>query len=158
MKMEMEFKGLNDLVKALEQTASDDEIRAVNRKIVEKSAPAVKSAMSAEIPKSKDISISGRWFGKKSSVTAHAADNVPIGKVSMRGTSASVEVGWKLDDNSNYFYMKFINWGATARLRWGFLTHSPVNFVGKAVKKAEGELQQIAEQEYQAFLNRTIGD
>lgn len=158
MKMELEFKGLNELVKALEQTASDNEIKQVNRKIVEKCAPVVKSAMSEEIPKSKDISISGRWFGKKSSVSSHAADNVPVGKVSMRGTSASAEVGWKLDDNSNYFYMKFINWGATARLRWGFLTHAPVNFVGKAAVKADKELQQIAEKEYQAFLNKTIGD
>ena len=36
MKIEMEFDGLEELVKAFEKAASDDEIKATNRKIVEK--------------------------------------------------------------------------------------------------------------------------
>ena len=35
MKIEMEFQGLQELVKAFEDAASDEDIRAVNKKIVE---------------------------------------------------------------------------------------------------------------------------
>ena len=42
MKVEMEFQGLQELLKAFEDAASDAEIAEVNRKIVEKSEPVVK--------------------------------------------------------------------------------------------------------------------
>ena len=35
MKIEMEFQGLKELMKAFEDAASDEDIRAVNKKIVE---------------------------------------------------------------------------------------------------------------------------
>ena len=35
MKVEMEFKGLEELVKAFEESASDEEIKEVNRTIAE---------------------------------------------------------------------------------------------------------------------------
>ena len=60
MKIEMEFQGLEELVKAFEKAADDNKIRAVNRRIVEKSEPVVKRIMSGKIPKSADISKSGR--------------------------------------------------------------------------------------------------
>lgn len=156
MRIDMEFQGLHELIKAFERAANDNEMRETNVNIVKKSQPIVKKIMSEEIPKSKDISISGRCFGRRSKVSAHAADSVPIGNVKTKGISASVEVGWNLNDTSEYFYMKFINWGASSKLRWGTLTHPPVNFVEKAAKRADRELQSIAEQEYQTFLNSTL--
>lgn len=54
MKVEMEFQGLQELLKAFEDAASDAEIAEVNRKIVEKSEPVVKKIMSGKIPKSAD--------------------------------------------------------------------------------------------------------
>ena len=42
MRIEMEFEGLEELVKAFEKAAGDDEIKATNRKIVEKSEPVVR--------------------------------------------------------------------------------------------------------------------
>ena len=42
MKVEMEFQGLQELLKAFEDAASDAEIAEVNRKIVEKGEPVVK--------------------------------------------------------------------------------------------------------------------
>ena len=73
MKIEMEFKGLEELVKAFEAAASDEDIKATNKKIVEKSEPVVKRIMSGKVPKSADISKSGRGFGTKSHVSAQAA-------------------------------------------------------------------------------------
>ena len=46
MKIEMEFQGLQELVKAFEDAASDEDIRAVNKKIVEQGEPVVKRIMS----------------------------------------------------------------------------------------------------------------
>lgn len=81
MKIDMEFKGLEELVKAFESAASDEDIAQVNKTIAEKGEPVVQRIMSGKIPKSKDIKKSGRGFGSKSSVSAHAADEIPIGKV-----------------------------------------------------------------------------
>lgn len=149
MKIEMEFQGLQELLKAFEDAASDAEIAEVNRKIVEKSEPVVKRIMSGKIPKSADIKKSGRGFGTKSSVSAHAADSVPIGKTRMKGNSASAEVGWVIkSDDSQYAYVKFINWGT--------IYQPPREFIYAAGREADSELQKIAEQEYQTFLDSTI--
>lgn len=148
MKVEMEFQGLQELLKAFEDAASDAEIAEVNRKIVEKGEPVVKKIMSGKIPKSADIKKSGRGFGTKSSVSAHAADSVPIGKTRMKGNSASAEVGWDKSDNSEHFYVKFINWGT--------IYQPPREFIYETGRDADSELQKIAEQEYQAFLNNTL--
>lgn len=84
MKIDMEFKGLEELVKAFESAASDEDIAQVNKTIAEKGEPVVQRIMSGKIPKSKDIKKSGRGFGSKSSVSAHAADEIPIGKVNRK--------------------------------------------------------------------------
>ncbi len=148
MKVEMEFEGLEELIKAFEKAASDEDIKATNKKIIEKSQPVVKRIMSAKIPKSADISKSGRGFGTKSHVSAHAADSIPLGKIKHKGTSASAEVGWTLKDHSDYFYVKFINWGT--------IYQPPREFIFATGREADGELQSIAEQEYQAYLDNTI--
>lgn len=149
MKIEMEFKGLEELVKAFEKIASDEEIKATNRRIIEKSEPVVKQIMSGKIPKSADISKSGRGFGTKSKVSSHAADSVPIGKVKIKNTGASAEVGWDKSDRSEHFYVKFINWGTIYR--------PPQEFIYATGREADGELQEIAEKEYQLFLDNTVG-
>ena len=149
MKVEMEFKGLEELVKAFEKMASDDEIKEVNKSIVEKSEPIIKTIMSGKIPKSSDISKSGRGFGTKSQVSAHAADSVPIGKVKMKESGASAEIGWDKSDKSDHFYVKFINWGT--------IYQPPREFIYATGREADGELQKIAEQEYQNFLDQTVG-
>ena len=50
MKVEMEFQGLQELLKAFEDAAGDAEVAEVNRKIVEKGEPVVKKIMSGKIP------------------------------------------------------------------------------------------------------------
>lgn len=149
MRIEMEFKGLEELVKAFEAAATDSEIKEVNKSIVEKSEPTIKRIMSGKMPKSSDMSKSGRGFGSKSSVSAHAADSVPIGKVKYKGTGASADIGWEKSDNSEHFYVKFINWGT--------IYQPPREFIYATGREADGELQKIAEQEYQNYLDRTVG-
>lgn len=151
MKIEMEFQGLEELVRAFEKAASDDEIEQTNKRIAEKSEPVVKRIMSGKIPKSADISKSGRGFGTKSSVSAHAADEIPMGKVKVKGTGATAEVGWEKNtqDEGGHFYVRFINWGT--------IYQPPREFIYATGREADGELQKIAEQEYQSFLDNTVG-
>ncbi len=148
MKIEMEFQGLQELVKAFEAAACDDEIKETNKRIVEKSEPVIKRIMSGKMPKSADVSKSGRGFGSKSKVSGHAADNIPVEKVKFKETAASAEVGWEKSDKSEHFYVKFINWGTVYQ--------PPREFIYATGREADGELQRIAEQEYQAFLDKTV--
>lgn len=148
MKVEMDFQGFSDLIKAFERAANDSDIRETNKKIVEKSQPVVKEIMSKKIPRSADMSKSGRGFGTKSHVSAHAADSIPLGKVRYKGTAASAETGWDKKDKSEHFYVKFINWGT--------IYQPPREFIYAAGREADKELQKIAEQEYQAYLDRTM--
>ena len=128
--------------------ASDEDIKEVNQKIVKQSEPVVKNIMSGKIPKSADIKLSGRGFGSKSSVTSHAADSIPMGAVKMKDTGATADVGWEKSDNSEHFYVKFINWGTIYR--------PPQEFIYATGREADAELQKIAEQEYQSYLDNTL--
>ena len=148
MIVEMEFKGLDELVKAFEAAASDEEIKETNKRIAKKGQPVVKKIMSGKIPKSADIKLSGRGFGTKSSIKSHASDEIPLGKVKVNDTRATAEVGWEKSDKSEHFYVKFINWGT--------IYQPPREFIYETKKEADSKLQRIAEQEYQAFLNNTI--
>lgn len=148
MKIEMEFQGLQELLKAFEAAASDEDIKEINQKIVEKGQPLVKNIMSGKIPKSADIKLSGRGFGTKNPVTTHAADSVPVGKVKFKDTGASADVGWDKSYNGEHFYVKFINWGTIYR--------PPQEFIYATGREADAELQKIAEQEYQSYLDNTL--
>lgn len=101
------------------------------------------------MPKSRNQELSGRGFGSKSHPSGHAADAVPIEKVKTSGTKAEADVGWTKSDNSEHFYVKFINWGTVDR--------PPQEFIYKAGRAAEGQIQSIAEEEYQNFLDKTVG-
>ena len=98
MKIEMEFQGLKELMKAFEDAASDD--------------------------------------------------SIPMGAVKMKDTGATADVGWEKSDNSEHFYVKFINWGT--------IYQPPQEFIYATGREADAELQKIAEQEYQSYLDNTL--
>jgi HK97 gp10 family phage protein len=52
-------------------------------------------------------------------------------------------------DEGGHFYVRFINWGTIYR--------PPQEFIYATGREADAELQKIAEQEYQAYLDRTVG-
>lgn len=150
MKIGIDFSKIEALQRAFEKAADDDQIRAVNRQIVEEAQPLYKREMAKRIPQSADISKSGRGFGTKSSVTTHAANAVPMEKPRFRGTAASGEVGWTKADNSEHFYVKFIEWGT--------IYQPPREFIVTTAQALDGRLRAIAERKYQEFLGRTINN
>ena len=149
MRLDLDIEGLDELIKGLEESASEAEIRELNKNIVTKVQPLIKQEMARKMPKSGDISLSGRGFGSLSSVSAHAAEEIPVEKVKTSGTRAEAAVGWTQADNSSHFYVKFINWGTIYR--------PPQEFIFAAGRAVDGQIESIAEEEYQRFLNRTVG-
>ena len=146
MKIYLDFSGLEETLKALEECASEKEQRAANKRIVDRSIPIVKEAMQRRIPVSADNSKSGKEGYRPG---GHAKENVPISKTSTRGTQAWAEVGWQLGDSSEYFYMKFVEWGT-----WKM---PPRDFIEVAIKETQGRIAEIAKEEYEALLARKLG-
>lgn len=146
MKIELDFSGLEELMKNLEDCATDTELKAANKRIVNRSTPIVKEAMQKRIPVSADNSKSGKAGYRPG---GHAKNNVPISRISTRGTQAWAEVGWTLGDSSEYFYMKFVEWGT-----WKM---PPRDFVEIAIKETEDQIAAIAKDEYEALLARKLG-
>lgn len=68
-----------------------------------------------------------------------------MGAVKMKDTGATADVGWEKSDNSEHFYVKFINWGT--------IYQPPQEFIYATGREADAELQKIAEQEYQSYLD-----
>lgn len=146
MKIKLDFSGLEELMKSLEDCATDTELKAANKRIVNRSTPIVKEAMQKRIPVSADNSKSGKVGYRPG---GHAKNNVPISRISTRGTQAWAEVGWTLGDSSEYFYMKFVEWGT-----WKM---PPRDFIEIAIKETEDQIAAIAKDEYEALLARKLG-
>lgn len=146
MKIQLDFSGLEELMKSLEECATDTELKAANKRIVNRSTPIVKEAMQKRIPVSADNSKSGKAGYRPG---GHAKQNVPISRISTQGTQAWAEVGWTLGDSSEYFYMKFVEWGT-----WKM---PPRDFIEIAIKETEDQIAAIAKEEYEALLALKLG-
>lgn len=146
MKIALDFSGLEELMKNLEDCATDTELKAANKRIVNRSTPIVKEAMQKRIPVSANNAKSGKAGYRPG---GHAKNNVPISRISTRGTQAWAEVGWTLGDSSEYFYMKFVEWGT-----WKM---PPRDFIEIAIKETEDQIAAIAKDEYEALLALKLG-
>lgn len=146
MKITLDFSGIEETLKQLEDCATDKEQRAANKRVVERSQPIVKKAMQGHIPVSADNATSGK-IGYRPG--GHAKENVPISKIRTSGTQTWAEVGWTLGDSSEYFYMKFVEWGT-----WKM---PPRDFIEVAIRETEYQIAAIAEQEYKALIARKLG-
>ena len=150
MDITLEFKGLDELMKGIEEAATESEIQQLNKKIIKDIQPIVIETMSNLMPRSADISKSGRGWGTQRPVLAHSADSIPEGTVRAFGdTGATANIGWNEGNLGDHFYVKFTNWGTVQQ--------PPRNFVFEAGRQVDAELKKIAEKEYQRFLNNKIG-
>lgn len=153
MEISFDTANLDELIKTMNQIANNPERLEVDKKIVKRCGDYTKPVMQKEIPRSRDNSKSGRRLkggGTSRPQHGHAADNIPMSRPTIKDGAAKVEIGWKLSDNSEYFYMKFVNWGTASR--------PPNPFITRAVKKSENEYVEIATEEYQDFIKTKMGD
>ncbi|MCI9438465.1 MAG: hypothetical protein HFH85_15115 [Lachnospiraceae bacterium] len=138
----IEFAGLEELRKAIEELGSDAEVRKVNREIFRRCVEITHPRMKAKISKSSDNFKSGRKGYRPS---GHAADNIP-----RKVTANYGEAGWGLlGDAENWFYMKFVEWGTTKQ--------PPKDFIFNVREESDGDYSRIAEEEYQKLLNAKLG-
>ena len=143
VKMTLEFEGLKELQKKMEQLADDAEIAKVNKKVFRRAADATKPRMESHMPRSADNAKSGKRGYRP---PGHAKDNIPV-----KVTTKYGEVGWTLlGDAENWFYMKFVEWGTTKQ--------PPQDFLYNTRAESEDDYSRIADEEYQAFLNEKLGD
>lgn len=147
MQIQLDGAAIKELVAALEAAEGDDARAAVDKRIVKRGADIAKPDMARRIPRAADHKKSGSAWSKPSG--GPAADNVPQENPKKSGDSYAAKVGWTLDDNSEYFYMKFVNWGT--------LKMPPRDFVEPTAQVLEPQLQKIAEEEYQAELDKRLG-
>ena len=103
MSIEMEFEGLDELIKTVELLASEAEVDTANKKILKECGDLAYQTVKPLIHKSKDNSKSGR---KGSRPQGHASDNVPSPKFRTKKGEKYIVVGWEKSDKSPYYYMK----------------------------------------------------
>lgn len=142
MGIKIDYSGFDELQKAVEKAADQAELQRLNKKILTECADITKDRMKGRMPKSANNAKSGKRGNRPS---GHAADNIPV-----KVTGEYAEVGWKLTgDAANWFYMKFVEWG-TSKM-------PPRDFLENTAREAEAEHIQIADREYQAFLDERLG-
>ena len=147
MQIRLDGTVLQELVQALETAGGDAAMGAADKRIVKRGADLAKPEMERRIPRARDHSTSGSATSKPSN--GPAADNVPQENPKKSGDTYAAKVGWTLEDNSEYFYMKFVNWRT--------LKMPPRDFVTPTAQAVEPKLQRIAEEEYQAELDKHLG-
>lgn len=147
VKIDMEFTGLEELQKAFAELADDTEVTKVNKRIVTKCRDHAAEVMERKIPRSANNAKSGK---KGYRPHGHAASNVPVSNVKVSKGEPYATVGWEKADNSEYFYMKFVEWG-TYKMQ-------PRDFVYKTISECWPVWDGYAEEEYQNFLDGKLGD
>lgn len=105
----MEFEGLQDLIKACEKVASEEEINAVTKKALKKIIPIAEVESKRNYPRSDNPEKSGRAGSRTGQ---HSADNIPSKIKKQNGNYVAI-VGWDKGDTSPYFYNKFLEFGTS---------------------------------------------
>lgn len=152
MGVDLIFEGMDELIGKFNEMATESDIEKMDRRILERAKSIVQEVMKRNIPVSDDNAKSGRGLkggGSSRPKHGHARDNVPVSKVKKKSGSLYAEIGWTLQDDSEYFYMKFVNWGT--------LYQPPRDFTGAAERSAASEIAKVAEEELQSYVTRKIG-
>lgn len=140
--MNIEFEGLEDLIKEVEGLASESELEVINYKILKECGKKAQSAVKSKMTVSEDANKSGR---KGSRTGQHSSDKVPLSGVKSKNGYQSIMVGWDKSDNSPYFYVKFTEWG-TSKMK-------PQAYMQKTKSELEGYFSKVAEKEYEDLIN-----
>lgn len=148
MDINMEFEGLEDLIKTVEKMATQDELEKTNKELLKECGEVAHKEAGRLIHRSKDRSKSGpQHKGTKRSVPpGHAADNVPKPRFKKKNGRSYIIVGWDKSDNSDYFYMKMEEWGTTKR--------EPHHAFGKVNKLMKRKYDSIATKHYEKLIKK----
>ncbi|MFR4164209.1 MAG: HK97-gp10 family putative phage morphogenesis protein [Paraclostridium sordellii] len=146
MSIEMEFGGLDELIKIVDSLATETQVESINKKILKECGELAYQTVKPLIHESKDNSTSGR---NGSRPNGHARDNVPKPKLRKKRGRIYEVVGWEKTDNSPYYYMKMEEWGTSQRP-----PHHSFGLVNKMLKK---KYDEIAIKEYEKLIKKLEG-
>ncbi|ELQ0171365.1 HK97 gp10 family phage protein [Clostridium perfringens] len=140
---EIEFEGLDELIKTCESLATENQLENTNKKVLKECGDLAYETVKPLIHKSKDNSKSGR---KGSRPNGHALDNIPKPKISKKKGKLQCIVGWEKSDNTPYFYMKMEEWGTSKRP-----PHHSFGVVNKLLRK---QYSNIALKHYEKLVKK----
>ena len=146
MSIEMEFEGLDELIKIVDSLATETQVESINKKILKECGELAYSTVKPLIHESDNNSTSGRSGSRPN---GHARDNVPKPKLRKKGGRTYVVVGWEKSDKSPYYYMKMEEWGTSQRP-----PHHSFGLVNKMLKK---KYDEIAIKEYEKLIKKLEG-
>ncbi|MGL5086682.1 MAG: HK97-gp10 family putative phage morphogenesis protein, partial [Clostridium sp.] len=125
--MNIQFEGLDEIIKEVEGLANESELERVNYKILKECGKKAQDTVKSKMPVSKDASKSGR---KGSRTGQHSSSKVPLSGVKSKNGYQSILVGWDKADNSPYFYVKFTEWGTTKMKPQAYMQKTKTELVG----------------------------
>lgn len=151
MSIEMEFEGLDELIKTAESLATEEQVEGTNKKILKQCGDLAYDTAKKLVHRSKDNSKSGpQHKGSPRLVPpGHAQDNIPKPKIKKKKNTVYVIVGWEKTDNSPYFYMKMEEWGTSQR--------PPHHAFGLVNEMLGAHYDRIAEIEYEKLIKKLEG-
>lgn len=140
--IEMEFEGLEELTKKIEELGTEGQLEKANKKVLKECGELAYKTVKPLIHVSRDNSKSGvQHKGSPRLIPpGHARDNVPKPKIKKKNGRQYAIVGWEKSDTSEFFYMKMEEWGTTKR--------PPHHSFGKVNKILRGQYDNIAKKEY----------
>ena len=145
MSIEIEFMGLDDILKNLEGLAFGSELDQVATKIIEEEAEKAKSEIASNFPKSKDNSKSGKRGNRP---RGHFADNVPKSKVKKKNDFINITLGDE-KENGEYFYTNYKEFGTSKMM--------PALIFAKVRETIKVELNEKGIKEYGKLLQEKLG-
>lgn len=141
MDIDMEFVGLDELIKTAEKLSTNSELEKANKKILKDCGDLAYKTVKPLIHKSADNSKSGR---RGTRPNGHATDNIPSPKIKRKNGYLYVLVGWDKSDNSPYYYMTMEEWGTSQR--------TPHHAFGKVNAIIKKECDDIAYNRYDKLI------
>lgn len=148
--MEMEFEGLDDLIKEFEELATEDELEVIDRRILDECGNLAQNTVKKEMAYSKNHSKSGIQHKNTNRQTpsGHARDNVPVGKIRKRKGRLEKVVGWEKNKGGDYEYYNFKEFG-TSKMQ-------PLKSFGLTNKKLYKTYNKITYDEYEKELKKRL--
>lgn len=111
--IKIDFEGLDEIQKKVEEVGGERLLNAVNREIIQKGQRLAGEIIANQMPKSSDITTSGpKRYGKSRKVpSGHMFSEIPFSTITKKGPAIGGWVGWAPSNDDENFYAKFFEEG-----------------------------------------------
>lgn len=112
--IELKFDGLEQIISNIKTLTDKTELNEVTKQIVTEVSSVIKPLIQSKMPKSSDLSKSGRKTKGQARVipSQHSVDAFPVSNFREKNGMGYIVLGWT-NTNNNNFYIKFSEFGNT---------------------------------------------